>query len=211
MTDSDYLIHDRIYRDIKIKGMTGWGGDARMAKYEETLKRFHGYSKVPTQGYVLDLGCGEGVYSRALNKLGYQVTGIDVSTAAIEWAREKTGNANIEYQCVDLSSDISSLEGRQYNIVFDGQCLHCIVGGDRSTVFERLNQLLKPNGILFLSSLCSKTDSFQVIEKEGVAYRHVGTAASIKMELEAAGFKLVHEALFPNSEFDHICLHAEKR
>ena len=55
---------------------------------------------------VLDLGCGEGAYSRALAGRGAQVSGIDGSARLIEVARERAAAAGltIDYPCANASA-----------------------------------------------------------------------------------------------------------
>ena len=43
---------------------------------------------VPPHARILDLGCGEGRYARALASLGYRVTGVDISDDLLERAHE---------------------------------------------------------------------------------------------------------------------------
>lgn len=54
---------------------------------------------------VLDLGCGEGAYSRALVRRGARVTGIDGSARLIEIARLRAAAAglDIDYRCLNAS------------------------------------------------------------------------------------------------------------
>jgi len=55
---------------------------------------------------VLDLGCGEGGYSRALARRGAQVTGVDGSARLVEVARDraKAEGLNIPYLCANASA-----------------------------------------------------------------------------------------------------------
>src|ERR1700738_1857358 len=55
---------------------------------------------------VLDLGCGEGSYSRALAHRGAQVTGIDGSPRLIAIARQRAAAAglNIDHRCLNASA-----------------------------------------------------------------------------------------------------------
>jgi 2-polyprenyl-3-methyl-5-hydroxy-6-metoxy-1,4-benzoquinol methylase len=55
---------------------------------------------------VLDLGCGEGAYSRELVRRGARVTGIDGSARLIEVARQRAvaANLDIDYRCVNASA-----------------------------------------------------------------------------------------------------------
>ncbi|NMU26928.1 class I SAM-dependent methyltransferase, partial [Vibrio parahaemolyticus] len=77
-------------------------------------------------------GCGEGHHCRAFQKLGFEVTGIDISPTAIAWAKEKAKATGIEgkYYTADLTVESFQLPER-YDVVIDGNCLHCIIGADR--------------------------------------------------------------------------------
>lgn len=54
---------------------------------------------IPTDGKVLDLGCGPGLYTSRLSKMGYDVTGVDLSKRSISYAKE-TDNKT-KYFCSD--------------------------------------------------------------------------------------------------------------
>ena len=55
---------------------------------------------VPTGGRVLDLACGVGRHSIELAKLGYRVTGVDISPVFIERARELAEEAGVDVEFV---------------------------------------------------------------------------------------------------------------
>jgi len=54
---------------------------------------------------VLDVGCGEGHLSRIFAEHGYDVTGIEISEVALEWAKSKCVGSknNINYIHADVS------------------------------------------------------------------------------------------------------------
>lgn len=53
---------------------------------------------------VLDLGCGPGLYTQRLAKLGHDCTGIDFSPASIRYAEDRATEEglSIEYRCEDI-------------------------------------------------------------------------------------------------------------
>lgn len=66
---------------------------------------------------VLDVGCGNGVSTRRLARLGAQITGIDYSAAFIDLARARTTEVDerIDYRVVDATDEAQLLalgEGR---------------------------------------------------------------------------------------------------
>jgi SAM-dependent methyltransferase len=72
---------------------TGYGAFARGAApgLLELLRR-HGIA----DGRVVDLGCGSGIWARALTDASYQVTGVDLSPAMIELARQRAPAAEFQ-------------------------------------------------------------------------------------------------------------------
>ncbi|HZS94443.1 MAG TPA: class I SAM-dependent methyltransferase, partial [Chloroflexota bacterium] len=64
---------------------------------------------------VLDIGTGNGLFSRRLAELGARVVAIDVSDQLIELAKARNGHDAIEYRVVDATDEESLLalgEGR---------------------------------------------------------------------------------------------------
>ncbi|WP_433064931.1 class I SAM-dependent methyltransferase [Dactylosporangium sp. CS-033363] len=53
---------------------------------------------------VLDLPCGSGRHSLALSRRGYRVTGIDVSTEAIAFARRLSLAENVDFRVGDMAA-----------------------------------------------------------------------------------------------------------
>ena len=59
--------------------------DSEAHEFMDTLT---GYLNIPEGGTILDLACGKGRHSRYLNKIGYDVTGVDLSENSIEFAKQ---------------------------------------------------------------------------------------------------------------------------
>ena len=53
---------------------------------------------------ILDLGCGPGLYTEQLARLGHECVGIDFGPASIEYAKEQAAanNLNIDYRLADI-------------------------------------------------------------------------------------------------------------
>lgn len=101
---------------------------------------------------ILDLGCGEGGYSRELSKRGAQVISVDCSEKAIEYARSlaKRDNLKIEHY-VRNSNDLFDIESEQFDIVLCSMMLmDC---EDFEGTLKEVVRVLKPNGRLFASVL----------------------------------------------------------
>lgn len=104
---------------------------------------------------VLDFGCGGGLVCEPLARLGGTVTGIDAGKTAIEVAQEhaKENNLDITYCC-----ETSDVHRGQYDVVL---ALEIIEHVDNVTDFvASLSKLVKPDGIIILSTLNRTTKSF---------------------------------------------------
>ena len=76
----------------------------------EALSALFAEHDVPSGGRVLDLACGIGRHSILLSKLGYEVTGIDISSLFVEKAREYAAVENSDARfIVGDALDVSEL------------------------------------------------------------------------------------------------------
>jgi len=101
---------------------------------------------------ILDLGCGEGEYSRKLARKGADVTGIDCSYKLIEIAKTKSKeeNLNINY-LVRNSCNLENIKDNAYDIVLSSMMLmDC---EDLKGTVSEIYRILKPKGRLFASIL----------------------------------------------------------
>ena len=82
--------------------------------------------KLPPVCKALDIGCGTGENAIWLAKQGFDVTGCDLSGTAIEKARAKAINADVE--CTFHEADFleAHIAEGAFGFAFDRGCLHCI-------------------------------------------------------------------------------------
>lgn len=58
----------------------------------------------PGSGSCLDLGCGTGIAIPSLAKLGWKVTGVDVSEDQLRVARQRVGDSAVEFKKADAAA-----------------------------------------------------------------------------------------------------------
>jgi len=101
-------------------------------------------------GKTLDLCCGAGTNPVYLAKKGFNVTALDISDKAVEYAKEKAHKAEVDINF--LVGDFLSLpfKSEEFDFAFDFGCFHHVEVKDRANFMEGLYRVLKPRGIYFL-------------------------------------------------------------
>jgi ubiquinone/menaquinone biosynthesis C-methylase UbiE len=97
---------------------------------------------------ILDYGCGNGVHSVALIKMGAKkVIGIDLSEKSLKVARERIKKDNLEEKAEFLKMDCEKMEFSEdfFDIIFDGGTFSSI---DLDRAYPELRRILKPSGFL---------------------------------------------------------------
>ncbi len=73
------------------------------------------YLNMPENGTILDLACGKGRHSIYLNKLGYQVTGVDLSENSIATANQSS-NDTLEFKTHDMREPMNETYDAIFNL-----------------------------------------------------------------------------------------------
>lgn len=123
--------------------------DAATRKPEFLDKSVNWISKIaPSSQYkfLLDLGCGPGLYAERFNSAGYSVTGVDFSKRSIEYAKEQTlhNKSNIEYHYQNyLTIDYKE----QFDVITLIYCDYAVLSiADRLILLRKVYQALRFNG-----------------------------------------------------------------
>ena len=100
---------------------------------------------------VLDVGCGGGLISEPMARLGGAVTGLDAAPANIEVARlhAAASGLTIDYRCATAEEEAEA--GRQYDLVLALEIIEHVA--DVGIFLSSLGQVVRPGGALFLSTL----------------------------------------------------------
>ncbi len=95
---------------------------------------------------ALDFGCGNGALAQWLSESGFEVTGIDPSASGIGQARQ--AYPDLAFHQLGSDDDLDAL-GR-FDLVTSIEVIeHCY---DPRSVVRKIRQLLKPGGLLVLST-----------------------------------------------------------
>jgi 2-polyprenyl-6-hydroxyphenyl methylase/3-demethylubiquinone-9 3-methyltransferase len=105
-------------------------------------------SRTPLEGKTaLDVGCGAGLLTEPLARLGAKVTGIDASPEVIAVAREHAGSMGLE---IDFrSGDVQEFDG-SYDLITAMEVIEHVA--DPAAFVNALAKRVAPNGLLILST-----------------------------------------------------------
>jgi len=196
MPKTDYIGHDRRYRELRDQGAPGWDTADVYREREIDLALAIAALEPGAGKRVLELGCGAGNIASSLVERGFDVTGIDISPTAVAWATERA-IPGTRFMVGDLVSEIPG----EYDLVIDGHCLHCIIGDDRARMLANVHRALVPGGSFFVATMCGEITipalraCFDPVTRcqvvDGIAYRFIGDADELLGELRGAGFEIV--------------------
>ena len=106
---------------------------------------------------ILDIGCGGGLLSEPMCRLGANVIGIDASSKNIEVAKfhAKKNNLKINYIC---SSPEKLRIGKKFDVILNMEIIEHV--DDIDFFIKKSSQLLKKNGLMFVATLNKTLKSY---------------------------------------------------
>lgn len=102
---------------------------------------------------ILDVGCGAGIVSEALAKLGGNVVGLDPSKTLIKSAMDHMPSAlqsNLKYTC-GLIEDHAEEFSNHYDLVVTSEVLEHVI--DKKSFLRGCVRCLKPGGSVFITTI----------------------------------------------------------
>jgi len=113
----------------------------------------------PLEGLrILDVGCGGGLASEPLARLGARVTGIDPveETLAAARAHAEAGGLQIDYRA-ELLEEVAAA-GERFDVVLALEVIEHVA--DRGAFFDALADVVEPDGLAIFSTLNRTPKSF---------------------------------------------------
>ncbi len=106
---------------------------------------------------ILDIGCGGGLLTEPINRLGGKLTGIDASKKNINIAKAhaKKNNLKINYIC---SSPENLKSKKKYDVILNMEVVEHV--SDLNFFIKSSSILLKKNGIMFIATINKTLKSY---------------------------------------------------
>jgi len=100
---------------------------------------------------LLDIGCGGGLLSEPMSKMGFKVTGVDPSEKNIGTARAHAAQSGavVEYRVAD--AETLAQEGQSFDVVLNMEVVEHVA--DLRGYLESTAALVKPGGLMFVATL----------------------------------------------------------
>ena len=132
---------------------------------------------------TIDLGCGAGNYAIYLAGLGFDVTGVDSSPAAIKIARENAEKQGVRCRFIvaDLLGDMHEVTDT-FDFAYDWEVLHHVFPEDRGAYIRNVHTLLRPGATYF--SVCFSEKDPQFGGRGKYRMTQIGTTLYFSSEAE---------------------------
>ena len=123
---------------------------------------------------------------------------------AIAWAQERmeASKASADFRVGNVV-DLASYPDDFFDLVFDGECLHCVIGADREACLANVFRVLKRGGLFYIQGNCMdetlkerldlSPDVYfdpqsQCLLRNGIPYYYLSREEEILEEIQEAGF-----------------------
>ena len=107
---------------------------------------------------ILDIGCGGGLLSEPMSRLGANVTGIDIVDKNINVAKTHSEEQNLEIDYKITTAEELALGKKKFDVILNMEVIEHVA--DLNLFIESCEKLLKKNGLLFFATLNRNILSF---------------------------------------------------
>ncbi|NWF86713.1 class I SAM-dependent methyltransferase [Candidatus Bathyarchaeota archaeon] len=142
--NSSYEEWDQIYRRYPLESLPWELGKPRKILVNLVEKG------IIKKGKALDICCGAGTNAVYLAQIGFDMTGIDISSKAIEYAEQKAEQANVKIRLMVQNFLTLPFQDEEFDFVFDMGCFHHVEVKDRNTFIKGVYRVLKKGGTYLL-------------------------------------------------------------
>jgi SAM-dependent methyltransferase len=145
---------EKIYRDMSLENIP-WNRETPPDILQSLVQ-----SRTIVPCKAIELGCGAGNYVIFMAQQGFDITGVDISGAAIEIAKKSASEKGVTCTFIeaDVLGDMPEIWD-PFEFAYDWELLHHIFPGDREKYLKNVHRFLKPGGRYL--SVCFSEESLQ--------------------------------------------------
>ncbi|MBL8709935.1 MAG: bifunctional 2-polyprenyl-6-hydroxyphenol methylase/3-demethylubiquinol 3-O-methyltransferase UbiG [Rhodospirillaceae bacterium] len=107
---------------------------------------------------LVDIGCGGGLLTEPMARLGAEVTGVDATPRNIEIARLHAEQSGVRVTYLPCAAEDLVATGQTYDVILAMEIIEHVA--DVDAFIAALSRLLKPNGLLFLATMSRTAKSY---------------------------------------------------
>jgi 2-polyprenyl-6-hydroxyphenyl methylase/3-demethylubiquinone-9 3-methyltransferase len=108
---------------------------------------------------LLDIGCGGGLLSEPMARLGFQVTGVDASEKNIKTALVHAEQSDLKINYLVNNAETLVQEHQEYfDIILNMEVIEHVA--DTQLFIDSCLKMLKPNGLMFIATLNRTVKSY---------------------------------------------------
>lgn len=168
------------------------------------IKRAGGYST------GLDIGCGNGYFTRALNKAGYRVDGADISESMLSRAKQLAAKEGV--RCEFLLADITKLKvcKKVDFVTAVNDCVNYVPKNKLKATFARIYAATNVNGAFFFD-ISSENKIRKILggnlfgeDRDDVTYLWFNTQTEDGVQMDLTVFMREESGLYRRYEETHI-------
>lgn len=116
---------------------------------------------------IIDIGCGAGLLSEPLARMGAKMTSIDAAENNIEVAKVHAAQSDLAIDYRNCTPEMLVDEGKQFDIVLNMEVIEHV--DDPQFFMQACAALLKPGGLMFVATL-NRTIKSLALAKFGAEY-----------------------------------------
>ncbi len=151
---------------------------------------------------ILDIGCGGGILSEPLARLGAQVIGADPSQSNIEVAQKHAALADLVIDYRAVTAEALADKGERFDVVLALEVVEHVA--DVDLFVRRCAEMVRPNGLMIAATI-NRTMKSLLLAKIGAEYvlrwlprgthrwDKFVTPAELEAAMQKAGLKLADE------------------
>ena len=118
---------------------------------------------------LLDIGCGGGLLSEPMSRLGFAVTGVDASerNIGIAAAHAQEAGVTVDYRCATAEDLLAAGQGEGFDVVLNMEVIEHVA--DPGAYLRDCARLIAPGGMMIVATLNRTLKAF-ALAKVGAEY-----------------------------------------